>query len=623
MPKVPNGGPGATPAGSPLTVRPVANDVVLPSPRTGDSFARRRATAWLIGIFAASVALRIVLASEVPAPFIFLDDLGYSRLAQSIGDSGHLALFGKAGLSYPPLYPALLAPIYALHASGTTAFFWMKIVNCFVMSLAVFPIYGIARFVLPRRPALLVVGLSAAAPLMYYTTLVLSENLAYPLFLVAVWAMLRTVREPSVKWDAIMLVAIAAVTLTRVQMVALLPAALTAIVLAALLGVPAGRTLRERLLSHRLLNAATVAVVAAGTGVELAGKNVFAAAGRYANVGVVAVPGWWRVTRLVVEHLAELSVAVSFIPYAGTLIAAYLFFRYRSRGGAAVFASVALAVTFWLVAEVAYNDAAFYDFVDFQRIHERYLIYLIPFFLTAFVVAARLPAARRSLRLWGAASVAAAAAPALIPYNLVLNNTVVLESFGLTLFARVSHGDLVPVRHPLEAMLLVAAAFSAVGVVMRHKLPALVIATVACFLLFSLATRNRITSAAYGSSLILKHQDWVDRTDPEGDVVLLASPSLRREVGLQTMFFNLSVDRLAYVCTMFTEADFGERRVTLGHDGVILEDGHPLNATYAVVSRTLRLQGRVVARDRQAGVMLVATRDGRLQLAPGAYWPDC
>ena len=44
------------------------------------------------------------------------------------------------------------------------------------MSLALAPVYAIARFMLPRGPALVVVVLAAVAPLMYVTTLGMSEN---------------------------------------------------------------------------------------------------------------------------------------------------------------------------------------------------------------------------------------------------------------------------------------------------------------------------------------------------------------------------------------------------------------------------------------------------------------
>ena len=102
----------------------------------------------LVGLAAVSAALRTILARQVHGPFVFMDELGYERMAQSFAHTGHLALFGKGGLAYSPLYPIVLSPIYALTSSAQTAYEWAKVVNAVLMSLAVFPVYGIARSVL-------------------------------------------------------------------------------------------------------------------------------------------------------------------------------------------------------------------------------------------------------------------------------------------------------------------------------------------------------------------------------------------------------------------------------------------------------------------------------------------
>src|SRR5947208_3499182 len=133
--------------------------------------ARAGVAIWLIAIAGLSIALRIVLLSEVHGPWVFMDELGYQKLAQSLGQNGHLALFDKTGLSLSPLYSVVLAPIYALGASAPAAYAWIKIVNAVLMSLSVVPIYKIARFVLPRRSSLVAAALPALAPLMYYSGL--------------------------------------------------------------------------------------------------------------------------------------------------------------------------------------------------------------------------------------------------------------------------------------------------------------------------------------------------------------------------------------------------------------------------------------------------------------------
>src|SRR5579864_9605068 len=113
-----------------------------PNPRDGGRRAAgtiegSRAALALAALYVASVAARIVLGVQVASPFVFYDELGYARLAQSIATGHGFSLFGHAGLSYAPFYSLVLAPIYALHASGSTAYDAIKVVNAALMSLAV------------------------------------------------------------------------------------------------------------------------------------------------------------------------------------------------------------------------------------------------------------------------------------------------------------------------------------------------------------------------------------------------------------------------------------------------------------------------------------------------------
>jgi hypothetical protein len=577
---------------------------------------------WLAAIFAVSAALRILLASEIRGPFIFLDELAYARMAQSLAQNGHLALFDKAGVSYAPLYAVVLTPIYALHASAPAAYHWIKVVNAVLMSLSVFPIYGIARYVLPRRLALLAAALLALAPLMYYTTLAMSENLAYPLFLAAVWALLATVRTPSARADAVFLVALAAACLARIQFVALFPAALTAVVLASLLAPrteSAGRigSATRSLRRHWLVLGCIAVVLVAPVAWALTGAGAHQAIGRYANVLHAGVPSPWRILESAAQHLSELDYAVGVIPFVGTLVAAYAFWRHSSGAGARAFASVGVAVTIWLILLVSYDDVVFPPGSELPRIHERYLFYVVPLFLIALLAAARLPAAKAPAAVYGAAAVAATLLPAAIPFGKVVNNTIVADTFGLQIFARSGPGPIFAVHHATRTAVLVAALLGIVAVVVRRRLPALVIAVLVVFLLFSAVVRSRIGPAANGAPRITlpAHHDWVDRVvRPTGDVVLVAGPGTRRLAVLETAFYNLSIKRLYYLCKPAAEADFGEDKLSVDSEGNLREAAGPVRAPYAVVPARFPIRGRVLARNRRGSQLLVAPRDGRLQV---------
>ena len=109
--------------------------------------------------------------------------------------------------------------IYALHASGTTAYVWVKTVNSFLMLLAVFPINKMvplrapaARICTDRRRTR-----RHCRPVpMHDTTLAMSDNLALPVVHVQrVGHALGNPRHQGTRRDAVLLVSIAAATATR------------------------------------------------------------------------------------------------------------------------------------------------------------------------------------------------------------------------------------------------------------------------------------------------------------------------------------------------------------------------------------------------------------------------
>ncbi|MDP9285546.1 MAG: hypothetical protein M3P41_11445 [Actinomycetota bacterium] len=575
----------------------------------------------LLGIAVLSTALRIVLVSRVHDPIVFLDELGYQKLAQSLGRSGQLALFDKGGPSYSPLYSVVLAPIYALGASARTAYDWMKIVNAFLISLSVFPIFKIARFVLPRGESLLVAGLSALAPLMLYSSFVMSENLAYPLCLVAVWAMMEAVRAAGPRRDTVLLVSIVAASLARLQLVVLLPVALTAVVLAAALGRGVdqrlSRSLALVLRQHFVLFVSTAAVVLVAGIRVLAGHGVLSLAGRYAVVGRQGLPSPWRVLELALEHLAGLSFAVGVFPFTAALVAASVFFRSGSPRKYVPFASVAVALTAWLLLETAFDAALFDHGRDLSRIHERYLIYVVPLFLVALVAAVRLPASKASTRAYLSAAAVTTLLPVFIPFHRVINITNVVDSFGLQLLGRIVDGAYVPIPHATAVAIWISGTFALTYVLIRHRLRTVVIFVMFVFLLVSSLARTRVEAVeADVTSLVPLHRDWVDRTKPTGDVILVTG-SGKALPWHETAFNNLSIARVYYLCRSMFGTEFGERAVTIDEMGRLRDQTGDVRSPYAVVPTSLHILGRVIARNVQGHQNLVATADGRVRVAAG------
>jgi hypothetical protein len=553
-----------------------------------------------------------------------MDELGYERMAQSFAKTGHFAVFGKGGLAYSPLYPVVLSPIYALTSSMHDAYEWAKVENSILLSLSVFPVYGIARFVLPRGRSLGVAALSLLAPLMLYSGFEMSESLAYPLCLVAIWSMLRAVRSPGIANDALLLGSIVLASLARLQLVVLVPAALIAFLLVPLARPDAGerrlRAVWRSVLMHRLLfGLAGVALVAGIARTAMNGGNL-PLAGRYANVGTAHASAW-RAFALFFEHLAELDFAVGVIPFAAALLAGIALVHFGFPRRALVFASVAVALTFWFVLEVALDVAAFdatsphnaSAFTDLPRIHERYLIYLVPLFLVALFAVIDLR--RPGFPVWRhlvSAAVAAAVVPALIPFGTIINGTSAIDSFALQMFGTTRHGHTVSIEHATGLILALSALLALVFLfaVTRWLPPmAAVLITAAAFVgLSTLEIGKQVTPVAAKTLGLPAHADWVDRVVGSGGNVSLVGGSAVSRVALrETAFWNGSIAHVYFTCEPAFGPDFGEQQLALRTT---------IDVRYAVVPGSMPVSGRVLARDPQGGLVLVAPADGTLRVPP-------
>ena len=569
-----------------------------------------------------SAVLRTILALEVHGPFVFLDELGYARMAESFAHTGHLTLFGKAGLAYSPLYPVLLSPIYALTSSAHAAYEWAKVLNAVLMSLAVFPVYGIARSVLDRPRSIGVAALSLAAPLMFYTGLEMSESLAYPLALLAIWAMLRAVREPRLGNDVLMLAAIVLACTARLELVALFPAAVTAILVVALIrpeetGQGRVRSVARTISAHRLVFASIAVVFVAGLVRTVQNGGALPLAGRYSNVGS-ARANPLNVLEIAFHHLAELDLAVGVVPFVGALLAAYALARFGFPRRALVFGAVAAATTVWLLLEVAFDAAAFDSSsapahasqlaASLPRIHERYLIYLVPLFLVALVASLR--AVRPRTPVWATLSAVLIAAllPLAIPFHDVVNTSAVADTFGLEALATVEHGALTAVSHATYVAVIAAGflGFASLYAFLRPRPSFAIVLTLLAFFVLSDFVRLRLIGSANGFTAPQPAQrDWVDQAVGNGSVALIGGPGTSRLALLDAAAGNESIARVYYTCDSAFGSDFGEQQ---------LSAGSAVRARYAVVPASMEVSGRVLARDPKGHLVLIAPTGGTVKI---------
>ena len=145
--------------------------------------------------------LTIVYAVEAWAhgtPWLFGDELELTQLSRSIAETGHAARRGEPH-AFDTLWTYVLAPAWRIH-DVHTAYATVKYIGVIVMTLTVFPAYGIARLLVGRVPALFVAAASGAIPALAYSGMIVEEPLAYPYSTLCLFLILRTFVTPSRWW---------------------------------------------------------------------------------------------------------------------------------------------------------------------------------------------------------------------------------------------------------------------------------------------------------------------------------------------------------------------------------------------------------------------------------------
>src|SRR5687767_5236950 len=164
--------------------RPRPRSSLAASPRSSlvDRARRVPVWAWLAGIVAVSTVFRAWLASRMPAPYIFTDELQFQENARSLAEGGWLSVRGEPYGIASVLYPLVIAPAYALFDSLADAYAAARTINAVVLSFAAVPAFFLARRVLPPGLSLLAAVLAVALPSLAYSGTIMSENAFYPAF---------------------------------------------------------------------------------------------------------------------------------------------------------------------------------------------------------------------------------------------------------------------------------------------------------------------------------------------------------------------------------------------------------------------------------------------------------
>ena len=176
---------------------------------------------WLAAVVSLSTPLRGVLSLGVPAPSVVPDEVVYSDLAKSIAAGGFPSVRGVHELGWGVVYQSLIAPAWIVFDDPMHAYHAALIINALLMSLAAVPAYYLARMFVSERASVVVAAATVLVPSMAYTGFLLTENACYPAFLLAVLLVARALRSPSFANQAVALLGLGLLSLTRIQGIAL------------------------------------------------------------------------------------------------------------------------------------------------------------------------------------------------------------------------------------------------------------------------------------------------------------------------------------------------------------------------------------------------------------------
>jgi hypothetical protein len=554
------------------------------------AWARARAIpiwAWLTAIVAVSTGVRYVLTREIVAPWIMVDELIYSELAKSFAAGGHFLVRDVSTGSYGYVYPILISPAWAAFQAIPDAYAAAKGINSLVMSLAAIPTYFIARRMLTPWLSIAAAALAVAIPSMVYTGTLMTENAFYPIFLATVLALLVWLDRPTLTNTAVLIGTCLFAFLTRAQAIAIAPAILTAPLL--MMG-------REAFRRYRLMYLLAVASAALVVLVQLArGRSIFGILGAY-QVASTSHYSAGDVTRWFLYHVSELDLSLGVLPFAALLVLA-LGLRSLPRAER-VFVAATVAVSFWLVLEVAIfaSEQSF-------RVEERNMFYVAPLFLIALLVWIErgLP---RGTALATAAIIVAAALPGALPYSSFIGLNALSDTIAL-----IPLGWLVEQGLELDDVgLVVVFACAAAGLLFlfvprryAFVLPLLVLAYF-CVSTASIQAKHHqqsLESLFGGISSPPLPRNWIDRTvGYDADVAAVWTGNTDKFTIWENEILSRSVGTV-YATGPPLPGDLAETPVTISaRTGRLLgPDGRPIHARYALTDTSLMLKGKILAQD--------------------------
>ncbi len=468
------------------------------------------------------------------------------------------------------LYSLLLSPLFA-HLNGDVSVRAARALNGLLFVSAALPVYLLARRVLTsRRHAAGAAVLSVAVPWLAISTVLYTENLAYPLYMWTLWAATGALRRPRPGRDALVVTLIVADVCTRVEFAFLLPGYLILVVARELtraaqprwsaltLGM-AGRRLPTRYPLTFVLLVGAIVVVLVLTGEGRLYYEVQIILGSYSafqdrtTLPTDALLAW-------LVEVVSLGLGVGLLP---AILGGCWYLGALSPGADRenrLLALVSLVLGAAFVGEVIFAQAGFLGGVT----EERYFIYLVPplWVGTFAVLERRVPVSARRL---GAAGVGLALLFATVPLSRPLDANSAFLAPAATVVTHVLTHQLairglrgLSTRDVLGMAMLVLAGGLYVGWPRARWRNRAIVGTAAAIQLliaaYALATIDgRIPRIAGLTGSHIATLSWIDRHLPAGQRATWVQdepepdPRLVTDSQLTSLFWNNRIDQVAIV----------------------------------------------------------------------------
>jgi hypothetical protein len=243
-------------------------------------------------------------------PIYVPDEPYYGHLARSLADGHGMTWRGDSMFVRAALYVYLIVPAWWV-ASGVRAFEIAKVESVILTCLVAAPVWWLARRLVSRGLALMVVVLSLSGTWMVSSGSLMTESVGIPLSTACLATLVQALREPQVRrwpWISIGFAALAAAS--RLQLVVLLP-----IVLLSLMAevVRSGDAWRARLRNFALpLGLVGFICASSASALLVLGSEVL---GSYESVSNYA-PGVGSILNGAGLELLELAPLVGIVPLA-------------------------------------------------------------------------------------------------------------------------------------------------------------------------------------------------------------------------------------------------------------------------------------------------------------------